>query len=366
MRFLALASVLALGCLRQNPGHDPFQVGQVDLGKADDVKDLAAPAADLGGLDLARAGHDLLGSDLAPRDLATAFDLATPLDLQPLDFTTGADLAKPAPLASCPSEILSAPSSTVSLAGSGSDPDGGPVTFQWTVLSAPAGSTSLPATPTSAGTNFLIDVAGAYTLQLTVTNDKGQSATCTAKVRAETLHVTLTWSTAHGDADLHLAQANNVWYTNAACWWFNTTAVWPPTGIDGDATLLQDDADGFGPEDINVRNPSPAAYEIGVAYWCSLSGGIEGGPATATVQVSCNGGAPITFSGISLDRTGRFVDVARVTMPGCIGQSVMSSTFTALVQPVTDTEANHCQITCVDNTPCTPGEHCSTGHCVRD
>jgi hypothetical protein len=67
-----------------------------------------------------------------------------------------------------------------------------------------------------------------------------------------------------------------------------------------------------------------------------------------------------TYPGISLDRTGRFVDVARVTWPGCAGMSVGTRTWTALVQPSAYTQPLHCPLPCTTSSDCGGGEVCTS------
>jgi hypothetical protein len=64
------------------------------------------------------------------------------------------------------------------------DPDGDPLTFAWTVTSRPTGSTAAP-NPTNAATvSITPDLAGAYVLQVTVTDGRGGQAVDAVAVTA--------------------------------------------------------------------------------------------------------------------------------------------------------------------------------------
>ncbi|MHB8586596.1 MAG: PKD domain-containing protein [Thermoplasmatota archaeon] len=63
-----------------------------------------------------------------------------------------------------------------------------PYSYTWTVLSAPAGSHGGAfANPNAATTSFVPDVAGAYTLEITVTDANGATATATTGLTASTV-----------------------------------------------------------------------------------------------------------------------------------------------------------------------------------
>lgn len=72
----------------------------------------------------------------------------------------------------------------VMLDGSGSsDPDGDPITFAWSFVSIPAGSTAVLNNATTASPSFTADLAGSYTIQLIV-SDGTASGTDTVVVVA--------------------------------------------------------------------------------------------------------------------------------------------------------------------------------------
>ena len=65
---------------------------------------------------------------------------------------------------------------------SSSDADGDPLTYRWTFLSTPAGSTAVLANPTSVSPNFTVDRAGDYVVQLIVNDGTVNSAPDSATI----------------------------------------------------------------------------------------------------------------------------------------------------------------------------------------
>ncbi|MFM7837939.1 MAG: PKD domain-containing protein, partial [Chitinophagaceae bacterium] len=69
-------------------------------------------------------------------------------------------------------QTITLPNSSVTLTGSGSDPEGGPLTYLWTKISGPAtGTIASPTSASSAVTN--LSLAGTYVFQLSVSDNKG-------------------------------------------------------------------------------------------------------------------------------------------------------------------------------------------------
>jgi hypothetical protein len=67
-----------------------------------------------------------------------------------------------------------------------SDPEGGPLTYSWSVVSVPRGSavtTTQIVDPTLESTSVTLDHAGNYIFRLVVTDDNGQTNTATIRVR---------------------------------------------------------------------------------------------------------------------------------------------------------------------------------------
>ncbi len=75
---------------------------------------------------------------------------------------------------------------TVTLDGSGSfDPDGDPITYMWTFVSKPAGSSSSLVSPTGVYTDFFADTPGTYVIQLVVNDGLLDSVADTVTITAE-------------------------------------------------------------------------------------------------------------------------------------------------------------------------------------
>jgi|GEM_PF-701014 len=85
------------------------------------------------------------------------------------------------PVVMCPAATAITTGSTVTLTGAASDPAGEALTYAWTVIARPTGSTAAPATPAAAATTLRPDAAGTYVLQFCA-RDRRSSACCTVAV----------------------------------------------------------------------------------------------------------------------------------------------------------------------------------------
>ncbi|MCZ7685924.1 MAG: MopE-related protein [Sandaracinaceae bacterium] len=270
------------------------------------------------------------------------------------------------PVAMCPAGMTAEVLSTVTLSASGSDPDGGTVTYRWTVIGRPAGSSSTPSSPNSATSNFFLDAAGTYTLQFCVTDDEGNTSCCTTEVVSTppgVLHVELQWDQGWGDVDLHLLNVTRTppdgWFTTDDCYFANAAPDWGPGGAAANPTLDRDDRDGYGPENVTIDvSPQSGTYNIGAHLYCSSSAG-GSGPVTATVRVYCMGALVGTYTGVRFDETDDWVTVANVEWPSCRTRSVNARTNGTSILPPSFTVPRHCEIRCTTNADCPTGERCA-------
>ncbi len=102
-----------------------------------------------------------------------------PFDSSALSFTFQA-VAGPLSANAGPNQTVKV-GSTVTLNGSGSTSPGGPLMYSWVFLSRPPTSTTVLVNPASVMPTFVVDVAGNYVIQLTVSSG-GQSSSATVMV----------------------------------------------------------------------------------------------------------------------------------------------------------------------------------------
>jgi len=181
------------------------------------------------------------------------------------------------------------PLDTVQLDGTGSyDPDAGDSisTYIWTVTQRPGGSTSQINAQGQARPTFWVDLAGTYTITLQVKDRAGLISCNTDSVVLEAIprekiHVQLVWNTDETDIDLHLVRPGGQLWSSGACYFSNCT-----NGLDwgqyGEPSLDIDKRYGYGPENINLDDPSNGAYTVYAHYWDNH--GVTG-PTVATVRI---------------------------------------------------------------------------------
>ncbi len=177
------------------------------------------------------------------------------------------------PVAICsvdPAEILAIHESADWIGNSSYDTDGGSiVSYDWSLISAPAGSTSAMPSGTSNRRGFTPDVAGEYVGQLVVTDDDGlASEPCLATLMAtagDGLWVEMFWTHSGDDMDLHLLDDGGILTTNSDCYYANCTwggLNWGSSTTSDDPVLDLDDIPGTGPENINIDTPARGIYAV--------------------------------------------------------------------------------------------------------
>jgi hypothetical protein len=195
------------------------------------------------------------------------------------------------PDAICPDTITTTPLSTVELVGNGID-DGSIVGYAWRLVEQPAGSSaSQPTPPGNQRARMMVDVAGEYLARLTVTDNDGQSGTCTTRVRAvsaEGLRVEMFWNPPdrscgrhpelpdcdNSDMDLHVINSSTpAWFDVSDCYYATCqsgrSVAWGTGGAEDDPHLDLDTVTGFGPENTNIDRPVPDTYRVGVHFFSS-------------------------------------------------------------------------------------------------
>jgi hypothetical protein len=78
---------------------------------------------------------------------------------------------------------------TVSLAGTGVDANGNSLSYAWSLLSKPSGSTAVLADSTTAQPSFVADLPGSYLAALVVSNSSASSNTATVVITAKLANV---------------------------------------------------------------------------------------------------------------------------------------------------------------------------------
>ncbi|MCC6877716.1 MAG: PKD domain-containing protein [Sandaracinaceae bacterium] len=193
------------------------------------------------------------------------------------------------PTVTCPPPATTRPLTAVTLSGTASDPDGVIASYQWTLVSAPAGASGTFGSPSSATTSFTPNLVGVYTVRLTVTDNQGLTATCTTTVtaRGDGIRIEVTWNTDFSDVDTHLLRmaGGTPWFnTPNDCYYLNTNPAWDAAGTPDDPRLDIDDVEGFGPENITLDVPvTNATYRVGIHYYDDDLAGAS----TVTVRIYC-------------------------------------------------------------------------------
>ncbi len=207
------------------------------------------------------------------------------------------------------------------------DPSGGTITeYQWTLATAPAGSTA--AMPGGAGpirSNFAPDLAGTYVGSLIVkTQDGRTSEACLAELQAipvENLWIEMYWTYSGDDMDLHLIRPGNTLSAVTSdndCYYGNCVDYgwggldWGTWGDSTDDPALDlDDIPGGGPENINIEQPESGQFRVVVHDY---PGSVYNGSNPVTINIYV-GGALVWTDTRSIDAEGRYFEFATIDWP---------------------------------------------------
>jgi hypothetical protein len=166
-----------------------------------------------------------------------------------------------------------APLTPVALDGSASnDPDGDvPLTFNWTLASAPQGSAATLAGADTATPLLTPDQPGIYGLDLVVTDAAGLASkparVTIISVAADKLVVQLIWDHPIADLDLHVLRPGDELGGPNDCSWPTPNPDWGVVGnADDDPAHLGDKLSGFGPEYVVFEAPPDGVYRMVVRY----------------------------------------------------------------------------------------------------
>ncbi len=166
------------------------------------------------------------------------------------------------------------------------DPDGGSLTYQWSVIERPAGSQAEVLPSAVEQPQFEVDIVGDFVIELEVFDETGLKNCDPAMVEIisapmEDIHIQLTWESpsveaAGGvdiqdergtDLDIHYVRPGGSWGDSEdAIFWDAPAQYWNGDGT-VNVTLDIDDSWGAGPENVNHSDPEIGNHEVGVHFY---------------------------------------------------------------------------------------------------
>lgn len=204
-----------------------------------------------------------------------------------------------APIAVCyvdPEEVVPLWESADWMGDESYDPAGAQITeYDWVLIDAPTGSAAGMPGGNANRYNFVADLAGTYTAQLTVHNEFGRSSepciTSLEVIPEESLWIEMFWVHSGDDMDLHLLEPGGSLETDTDCYYMNCVGGgwldWGSWGnSDDDPSLDIDDIPGTGPENINIYEPQVGSFEV---YVHDFPGSVYSGSNDVTVRIYVGG-----------------------------------------------------------------------------
>jgi predicted extracellular nuclease len=194
------------------------------------------------------------------------------------------------PIAAAGPDVVVSLGDVVSLDGTASsDPDDDVLTYAWTVLGRPVGSSAAPAAPTEATTTFTPDATGLWTIQLTVSDGElddtdTRFVTVEAANRAPVAAINATPSVRAGEVLVLDGSASGDPDGDAITWAWRIAAR--PAGAT--AELVADDA-----ETVSVTPDLAGMWE----FELTVSDGVLSDAATVRVEVLAPNRAPTARAG---------------------------------------------------------------------
>ncbi|MEZ4315994.1 MAG: PKD domain-containing protein [Myxococcota bacterium] len=238
---------------------------------------------------------------------------------------TVTDVVVEEPVADAGADFGVLPLENVQLDGTGSyDPAGlTPLTYQWTMVGKPSGSTASLNNTAAAQPTFFADLAGAYVFELTVMNANGVWDTTPDQVTVESIpidgfYVEVSWDN-DNDLDLHVLNGTTPLWGDGDCNYCNMNPNWGGSGALDNPSLDADAIYGYGPETTTIDAPAAGTYEIAVHYYglngSSSCGSFSSCPqSTATVRVYLGGILAHTFTRV-MDDAGQVWTVGSISWP---------------------------------------------------
>lgn len=271
-------------------------------------------------------------------DLAVTNSLGT-VDATPdrVRVTVTAPPVQP-PIANAGVDQSVSPLVNVTLDGTASsDPQGlTPLTYQWTLITKPSGSTTHLSSQTASRPTFFADLAGRYEFDLDVRNSAGTwdgtpDRVVVDAVPADGFYVEVSWDST-ADLDLHVLNGTTGIFGAGDCSYCNMTPSWAGSGTADDPSLDADAIFGYGPETTTITSPASGNYDIKVHYYgtggsSSCSGTCPSSMATARVYL---GGVLAATYTKRLTQDDQVWNVARLAWPSRVLTVDNSVTTTAL------------------------------------